>query len=284
VTELVAPIGRLDAVANELAKLPAFLRRDLLVAWSYRVAFFSDLVNLAVQTLTFYFVGRMVDPTKLPAFGGTRVSYMEFAAVGIGVAAFLQLGLGRVALAVRGEQLLGTLESILMTPTATSTVQLGSAVFDLLYVPIRTGLFLLVVGAAFGLHFHPGGVVPAALVLLVFIPFVWGLGVFAAAVTLTFKRGTGAVGLGAVVLGIFSGAYFPLELLPHWLATIASDNPIARAMDGIRTALLSDAGWAGVGSDLALLAPLSALSLALGLGAFRLALLRERKRGTLGQY
>jgi len=126
--------------------------------------------------------------------------------------------------------------------------------------------------------------VPAALVLLVFIPFVWGLGVLVAALTLTFKRGMGAVGLGALALGIFSGAYFPLSLMPHWLASVAADNPIARAMDAIRTALLSDAGWAGIASDLALLAPLSALSLAIGLFAFKLALRRERRLGTLGLY
>jgi hypothetical protein len=72
--------------------------------------------------------------------------------------------------------------------------------------------------------------------------------------------------------------------LPHWLASVAADNPIARAMDAIRTALLSNAGWAGIASDLALLAPLSVLSLAIGLFAFKLALMRERRLGTLGLY
>jgi ABC-2 type transport system permease protein len=284
VTELAVNAGRVDGLVGELAKLPAFLRRDLLVAWSYRVAFVGDLFNLAAQTLTFYFVGQMVDPSKLPVYGGTQATYLEFVAIGIGVSAFLLFGLGRVAQAVRGEQLMGTLESILMTPTASPTVQIGSVFFDLIYIPIRTALFLFVVAVAFGLNFHAEGIVPAALVLLVFIPFVWGLGVLVAALTLTFKRGMGAVGLGALALGIFSGAYFPLSLMPHWLASVAADNPIARAMDAIRTALLSDAGWAGIASDLALLAPLSALSLAIGLFAFKLALRRERRLGTLGLY
>ena len=283
-TELAVNAGRVDGLVGELAKLPAFLRRDLLVAWSYRFAFVGDLFNLAAQTLTFYFVGQMVDPSKLPVYGGTQATYLEFVAIGIGVSAFLLFGLGRVAQAVRGEQLMGTLESVLMTPTASPTVQIGSVFFDLIYIPIRTALFLFVVAVAFGLNFHAEGIVPAALVLLVFIPFVWGLGVLVAALTLTFKRGMGAVGLGALALGIFSGAYFPLSLMPHWLASVAADNPIARAMDAIRTALLSDAGWAGIASDLALLAPLSALSLAIGLFAFKLALRRERRLGTLGLY
>ena len=283
-SELALAPSRIEGFAGELAKLPAFLRRDLLVAWSYRVAFTGDLVNLAAQTLTFYFVGKMVNASKLPVYGQTHASYLEFVAVGIGVSAFLQFGLGRVAQAVRGEQLMGTLESVLMTPTALPTVQIGSVVFDLLYIPVRTALFLLTVAIAFGLDFHTSGILPAALVLLVFIPFVWGLGVFVSALTLTFKRGLGAIGLGGLVLGIFSGAYFPLSLMPHWLASIAAENPVARAMDGIRTALLGNAAWGSVGSDLALLAPLSMLSLALGLAAFRAALLRERRLGTLGLY
>jgi ABC-2 type transport system permease protein len=271
-------------LVDELPKLAAFLRRDLLVAWSYRLAFVGDLVNLTVQALAFYFVGKGFDQSKLPLIGGSRPTYLEYVAIGIGVSAFLQFGLGRVALAVRGEQLMGTLESVLMTPTASPTVQIGSVFFDLLYIPIRTGLFLLIVAAAFGLDFRPSGILPAGAVMLVFIPFVWGLGVFVAAITLTFKRGMGAVGIGALALGIFSGAYFPLDLMPHTLATIAAENPIARAMNAIRTALLSDAGWSAIGPDVALLAPLSLLSLSIGLLAFRLALVRERRLGTLGIY
>lgn len=279
-----AATERLHVVTGEIVKLPAFLRRDFLVAWSYRFAFVSDLLNLALQTVTFYFVGLMILPASLPTFDGTRASYMEFTAVGIGVSAFLLLGLGRVALAVRGEQLMGTLESILMTPTAPSTIQLGSVFFDLLYVPVRTFLFLLVVAVAFGLDFHPAGVAPAMLTLLVFIPFVWGLGIFSAALTLTFRRGTGLVGLGAVTLGIFSGAYFPLTLVPAWLERLSTYNPIARAMDGIRTALIGSSPWDGFASDMAFLIPLSVVSLVVGLGAFRWALARERRQGTLGLY
>src|SRR6476646_2257502 len=111
------------------------MRRDFLVAWSYRAAFFSDIIGLLVQTVTFYFIGRMVDPRVLPTFGGTRVTYLEFAAIGIVIGAFLSLGLGQVAAAVRQEQLMGTLESLLMTPTTPGTIQIGSVAYQLVFVP-----------------------------------------------------------------------------------------------------------------------------------------------------
>jgi ABC-2 type transport system permease protein len=124
--------GRWSLFLEETVKLPAFARRDFLVAWSYRLAFVSDALALFLQAFLFYFVGLLVDESKLPEFGGSRVSYMEFVVIGIALAAFVQIGLGRVSAAMRREQMIGTLESILVTPTSPSTIQLGSVVYDLI--------------------------------------------------------------------------------------------------------------------------------------------------------
>jgi ABC-2 type transport system permease protein len=270
--------------ADELRKLPAFVRRDFLVAWSYRLPFITDWIGLAFQAFIFYFIGLMVDPTKLPTFGGEPTTYLAFAAVGIAISAFLTLALGRVSAGIQQEQLAGTLESLLMTPTSPATVQLGAVFYDLIYVPLRTAIFLVVIAVAFGLDFHANGVVPALVVLVVFIPFVWGLGVAAAGATLTFRRGAGAVGLGMTVLVLFSGAYYPLDLLPNWIASLAELNPITIAVNGMREPLLGGTGWDGVGKAVAVLLPLAFVSLVLGAVAFRSALRRERRRGTLGLY
>ncbi len=276
--------GRMATVAGEIVKLPSFLRRDFLVAWSYRMMFVTDVAALALQALSFYFIGLMVDPGVLPTYGGSRATYMEFVAVGIALGVFIQLGLSRVAAAIRDEQLMGTLESLLMTPTHVATVQLGSVVYQLVYIPIRTTLFFAVVAIAFGLSFEPAGLLPALAILLLFIPFVWGLGVASAAATLTFKRGSGGIGFGVTILTLFSGAYFPLDLLPGWATTLAELNPVAIAIEGMRETLLGGAGWSKAGQALLVIAPLSALSLAAGLLAFRASLRRERRRGTLGLY
>ena len=284
VAALPAEPTRLRVALGEVAKVPAFVRRDFLVAWSYRTVFVSDLINLAGQALLFAFIGEMVNESDLPRYGGTEVTYLEFAAIGIALNVFVTFGLTRVGAAVRGEQLMGTLESVLMTPTAPTTVQLGSVAFDLVYLPLRTAIFLIVVGAAFGLHFEASGAVPALLVLLAFIPFVWGIGVLSAALVLTFRRGAGLVGFGALLLAFASGAYFPVDLLPGWIAAAASYNPIAIAVEGIREGLLGTAGIAETVPVLARLLPLAAASLALGIVTFRIALRRERRLGTLGLY
>jgi hypothetical protein len=72
-------------------------------------------------------------------------------------------------------------------------ILLGSVVYDLIYVPIRTVIFLIIVSIVFDVSFALRGDVPSLLILATFIPFVWALGSIASAGVLTFRRGSGAI-------------------------------------------------------------------------------------------
>ncbi|HKH18664.1 MAG TPA: ABC transporter permease [Solirubrobacteraceae bacterium] len=269
---------------GEVAKIPAFIRRDWLVMLSYRAAFVSDLVTIAIQAVLFSFIERLIDPATMPAYDGTRAGYLEFALLGVIVSLVTGLMLSRVATAVRQEQMIGTFESLLSTPTRPTTVQAGSVAFDLLFIPLRMGLLLVAVAFTFSLHFHAGGVLPALVVLAGYVPFVWGLGLMSAGAMVTFRRGAGLLGAGVGALGIISGAFFPLALLPDWLQAIAEANPVAIAIETVRETLIGGGGWSAIPGEAALLVPASIAALAGGVLAFRAALARERRKGTLGLY
>jgi ABC-2 type transport system permease protein len=274
----------LTAIVEELHKIPAFARRDLLVLLSYRAAMFSDMASVLLQLVVTNFVGKIVDPATLPQFGGQTTTYIEFVSVAIALAAFIQLGLGRVVAAIRQERLMGTLESLVLTPTTPTTIQLGSVVFDLIYIPVRTLLFLALTTIIFNVTYSFSSIGPATGIMLAFIPFIWGLGVISAAGVITFRRGSAMVNAGGIILTIASGTYFPLSVLPEWLQPIAELNPIAKAIDGLRETLLGGAGWHQALSAIAVLIPAAVISLTIGVFAMRLALKRERRRGTLGLY
>ena len=161
---------RVRRFRDEARKLPAFLRRDLLVAVSYRAIFVGDIVSLVLQALLFAYIGKLVDTSAMPTYNGQEASYLEFAAIGIAVGAFTQLGLGRAALAIRNEQLLGTLDPMLATPTEVETIQLGSVMFDLVYVPLRTAVFFALMMVFYGLTYEWSGVLPSLVILILLIP------------------------------------------------------------------------------------------------------------------
>ena len=279
-----APAGRLQTVRGELAKLSAFLRRDFLVAWSYRLSFVTDWASMIIQVVVFKFVGEIVRTDQLTEYGGRTPSYMEYVAVGIAITSFMAVGLGRVYSVIRQEQLQGTLESLLLTPTAYTTIQMGSVVYDLVYVPVRTFIFLGLTTLVFGTTYTWSGLAPTLAIILAFIPFVWGLGVLAAAWTLTFKRGTGVIGLATTFMTIGAGTYFPTDVFPGWAEKVFSYSPVTIALEAARDAMLGTAGWADTLPRVAILLPYAVVSLALGVFAFRRALERERRRGTLGLY
>jgi ABC-2 type transport system permease protein len=282
----VSVTARRAALWEEVRKLPAFFRRDLLVTWSYKLQFFTDWINLIAQVVVFYFVSDLVNPSAVPSFGGQQASYLQFVTIGIAVTSFLQVSLARVTAAIRNEQLQGTLETLLLTPTAPATFQLGSAMYEIAYVPIRVVLFLGFAAVVFGVHYTVAGLPEAVAVLMVFVPFVWGLGVISAAATLTYRRGTSFVGAGASALTITSGAYFPTSAFASFpiLAALAKLNPITLALNAIRDALLGGAGWGPTLKAIAVLLPVAGVTLAAGVWAFRAALRREQRRGTLGLY
>jgi ABC-2 type transport system permease protein len=273
-----------SALRQDVRKVPAFFRRDLFVLWSYRTAFFSDWANLILQVVLFFFINRLVPAGRLPRFGGNSTSYIEFVVVAIALTSFMQVSISSLTSALRNEQLLGTLESLLVTPTAPTTLQLGSVVYDLMYIPLRTAVFLIVMSVGFGVHFEVSGLMPAAAVLIAFIPFIWGLGVLSAAAVLVFRRGEAFVGLVAGALTLASGAYFPVEYLPTSLQWINGFNPIALTLQAMREALLGGAGWSVVLPVIAKVLPIALATLFLGVSAFQVALKYERRRGTLGLY
>ena len=272
------------AFGSELPKIAAFMRRDLLITLSYPAGFASDVVQLGGQVLMF---GADWPPRRAGVAARVRRLADDLPPVRRDRRARqprVRPPAGPRPSALRTEQLIGTLEALLVAPMRTATLQAGSVAFDAVQIPLRMGLFLAVIAIVAGLDLHVSGVLPSVTVLVATMPFVWGLGLVSAGAILTFRRGGGVTGLAAMLLGLSSGAFFPLSVLPPGLESVLSWNPLAICLDSIRGALIGGEGWGAIGPDLLVLVPLSVASLAAGAAAFRAAVARELRRGTLGRY
>lgn len=279
-----ALLARFRVALSEIGKLGAFLRRDFITATTYKAGFVGDWLGLGFTALIFFFTGRIVDAGQLPSYNGHQASYFEFVLIGMTLGVFVQIALSRVSAVMRQEQFAGTLESLMMTPTASFTVQFGSVMYDLVFLPIRLVLFVTIIAIAFGLNMDPGGIPQTLVYLVAVIPFVWGFGLITAGLTMTIRRGAAIMGLAAALLTLGSGAFFPVGVLPGPVASTAGANPLAVAMSGMRGALLGGEGWGHMAHDLAILVPAALISLVIGNLVFRIGVRRERHRGTLGLY
>ena len=66
-----------------------------------------------------------------------------------------------------------------------------------------------------------------------------------------------------------SGAWFPISGLPHWLAELAGDFPLAPMLDGLRQALIFGHGLGAIWPDVWRLLAWLAVGLVVSLRTFR---------------
>lgn len=280
---MISAAGRVG-ILPELRKLSAFLRRDALIAWSYRRGAISDIGGMLVQALLFYFLSSLVDTSRMTQLGGTRTGYMGFVVVGLTVAAFYQIGVTRMMSAVQNERFMGTFETLLVTPTAYATLQLGFVIYDILRIPVRTAVFLILAATLFRVDVRWAGLGQVGVLVLVLLPFVWGVAAGLTGAVIAFRQAASLVGLANLALVLGSGTYFPLQLLPPWLAATAALNPLAIALTGARAALLGSVSWHATLAQAGVIFAIAVVTWVAGTVTFQFALERERRTGNLGLY
>jgi ABC-2 type transport system permease protein len=265
------------------AVMAAFLRRDLREALTYKFSFISSLTGILLSSATFYFVAKLV-PAGAPSLGPFGGDYFSFAVVGVAFAGLLGMFQEGLAAVVRSAQLSGTLEALLVTPVPVPVILFGSSLYSLLFQVVRTALHLGVALALFGLalgRINAAGVLAVGvLTVLCFL----SVGVLSASFILVYKTGNPFSWIMGTVSGLLGGVVFPIALLPPWIRWISSLLPVTYALDGMRKSLLASASFAEVLPDVAALAAFDAILLPASLVAFRLAVRKAKKDGTLAHY
>jgi ABC-2 type transport system permease protein len=261
----------------------AFLRRDFREALTYKFSFVSSVTSILLSSATFYFVAKLVPPgtPSLGPFGG---DYFSFAVVGVAFASLLGMFQEGLPAVVRSAQLSGTLEALLVTPASIPTILVGSSLYSLVFQVFRTALHLGVALAFFGLALGringPGVLCVGVLTVLCFL----SVGILSASFVLVYKTGNPFSWVLGTVSGLLGGVVFPVALLPPWIRWVSSLLPVTYALDGMRKSLLASASFAEVLPDLAALALFNVVLLPVSLVAFRLAVRKAKRDGTLSHY
>jgi ABC-2 type transport system permease protein len=277
------PGARPTGVAGASVLLPrpavvhALIRRDYLVARSYRVAFLLDIVFGIISLLIYFFISRTFEDASSARLAGAP-SYFAFAAVGVALSLVVQAASARLAQRIREEQLTGALELLVAQPVTAVELALGLAGFHFLFAALRAVVYLLAAGFVLSADFSRADWLGFVTVLVAAAVAMAALGIVFAALVLVLKRAELLVAVLTVALALLGGAYFPLEVLPGWLQPLADVLPTTFAFDGVRAALYRGEGWAMPAVELG---AFSAVGLPVAIGVFRLALDLARRLGSL---
>jgi len=271
------PLGR---------RIYAFLVRDFLLALSYRMQFFLRILSILIVVTTLFFVSRIFVGFANPHYTQWRDPLAAWL-TGLAVLNYFMTGFSSLANAVRQEQMQGTLESVLLTPITVPTVIAASSAWDFVQATLFSFLYLFFGWFFFNVHYR-GNVLLALLFLILTTLVLACLGILSASFAMVFKRGDPFgvfLGTGSA---LFSGVFFPPQLINEYAGGIVGGIsrilPATYGLDGIRRVLIEGRGLAEVKDPLITLLTFLAILLPFSLWVFGRAVRRAKREGSLIQY
>lgn len=265
-------------------KILAFIKRDFYIETSYGFAFFLRFFGVLFWILTFYFIAELFGEAAVPYLKSYGGDYFSFVLVGLAFSGYLTVGLTSFAQNIRDEQMMGTLESMVLTPTRLSTIVLASSLWSFIRASVEVLIYLVLGGLLFGVDFSRGNFPAALIILILTILCFSGLGIISASFIMVFKRGTPITWALTAGSALFGGVYFPIAVLPVWLRGISWLLPITYSLRGMRHAVLQGYSFSALSLDILVLAVFAAVILPISIAVFRYAVKRAKIKGTLACY
>jgi ABC-2 type transport system permease protein len=263
------------------SKLWAFLKRDFLSEVSYRLNFLLQIAGMFFSVAAFYFMTKVMDPR---AAGFDGIQPFAWLVVGLAFQFYFSTALYSFSDKIRNEQVLGTLEAMLVSPTPTSIVIFSSAAWDFTFGAIRVIVYLLFAALVFGVRLHTEGLGALLLGVVLTLLSSAGLGILSASFILYFKRGNPINFFLSATTTFFGTVLFPSEQLPDWLQPISEILPVTWSLRIVRGALLQGRPFEQLQAELGRLALLTVILLPVGLLFARVAIRRAKREGSLVQY
>ncbi len=273
---------------NLLRRIRAFVIRDFQLALSYRVEFFIRLIWILGIVTTFYFISRIFASNFVNAEYEQWQNPLVAWLTGMAMLNYFMVGFSALANAIRQEQMQGTLESVLLTPINVPTVIISSSAWSYVEATFNSFLYLFFGWLFFNVQYK-GSFLLALLFLVLTTMCLACLGILSASFAMVFKRGDPfAILLGAGT-ALFSGVFFPKEMLQESFGKtggkiVAAINPSTHGLEGIRSVLIQGKTLSEVESPLIILLGFLAVLLPFSLWIFSRAIKRAKREGSLIQY
>jgi ABC-2 type transport system permease protein len=233
---------------------------------------------------TFYFLSKFLDGRIVTSLNGYRGGYFPFVLIGLALSGYLRTALGSFSEAVRQEQMIGTLEAVLSTPTKPSAMVLCMSLWNFVSSSISVMVYFLSGILLFGLKFPHANILTALVVGILTVLAFSGIGILSASFIMVFKRGNPLPWFISSIFSLFGGVYFPITVLPKFLQFVSYFLPLTYSVEALRKALLKGYSLIDLVPDMFILIIFSIVLLPLSIFTFSLAVKKVKRDGTLAYY
>lgn len=263
-------------------RVRAFVVRDFQLAISYRMEFFMRVLSILIVVTTLYFISRIFEgfhDSKFEQWQNPLAAWLT----GLAMLNYFMTGFSSLATAIRQEQMQGTLESILLTPINVPTVIIASSAWDYVQATLYSSLYLFFGWLFFDVRYQ--GSFLLALTFLILTTLVLAcIGILSASFAMVFKRGDPFGMILGAGSALFSGVFFPTQLLEGGFGKVSRILPPTYGIDGIRRVLIQGQGFNAVREPMITLLLFLGVLLPFSLWVFGRAVRRAKREGSLIQY
>jgi ABC-2 type transport system permease protein len=265
------------------AVVRAFVRRDLAITRSYRLALAAQVAATLLALFVAFHISKLVEPKGFEEAVGIDTTYFSWVVIGIALLRIVHATVVTPPMKLREEQTTGTFEALIATPTPPEALLIAGVVYEVTLALIQGFAVILIAVLFFDLRIDssPLDALAALAAVAGTVGCFLAVGMMLAALGIVVKRIGTVAALVPTIVAVLGGVYFPIALMHGALHTLAELLPINWGLDVIRHALL---GGTVPGGELAALAGTAVAAMAASVVLLRLAVDRARSAGTLAHY
>ncbi|MDH3492558.1 MAG: ABC transporter permease [Acidobacteriota bacterium] len=270
-----------------IRRVKAFIIRDFQLAVSYRFEFLIKIIWILGITTTFYFISRLATTGLIDFRYPNWEKLLPAWLTGLAMLNYFLVGFSSLANVIRQEQMQGTLESVLLTPINLPSVIVSSSAWAYVEATFYSFLYLFFGWFFFNVQYKGNYLLALVLMILTTMSLAC-IGIVSASFAMVFKRGDPFGVLLGAGTALFSGVFYPKEMLSEELGAtgraISEVNPSTHGLDGIRSVLIQGKSFSEVQSELFVLLGFLVVLLPLSLWIFSLSVRKAKRDGSLIQY
>lgn len=250
---------------------------------SYKLHFILQLGSIFTHIIIFYFISKLIGENAsvhLQKYGG---NYFSFVLIGIAFSGYLTASLHSFATNIRREQMMGTLEAMLTSPTKLWVIIVSSSLWNFIFASISVVVYLSL-GYFLGVDFSSANILGAFIILILTILTFSSIGIIASSFIMIFKRGNPIAALVSLASSVLGGVFFPITMFSESVRVFSHLIPITYSLRALRLALLQGYSISYFYSDIFILILFVIILFPLGLLSFNFAVKKAKIDGSLIHY